>query len=276
MMDTERNGMPERRGGDFSGLSGVYQRHRPDYPAELTAAGAAFLAEGGRTADAGLLVIDVGAGTGISTRAWRRALGRECRIVGIEPGEDMRREAVAATAPEERIEYRPGAAEALPVGAGEAGLVAAAQAAHWFDRKRFYAEADRVLGPAGVLAFMANNRDWTASAFLDRYEALLEAHSSGYRRDYRGVDFVGEFARLPWIEATAIHRHRWSRRLAPAELEGLLLSSSLAQRAAAAMGGDRFAAAVAELIAEAAGPDGRIEFPYVGDIQLARKRRAGS
>jgi SAM-dependent methyltransferase len=186
----------------------------------------------------------------------------------------MRREAVAATPPDARIAYRPGAAEALPVGAGEAGLVTAAQAAHWFDRPRFYAEADRVLGPAGVLAFMANNRDWTASPFLDRYEALLEAHEKGYRRDYRGVDFAAEFARLPWVEATAVHRHRWSRRLAPAELEGLLLSSSVARRAAAAMGEDRFAAAVDRLIADAVEADGRIAFPYVGEIQLARKRRA--
>jgi SAM-dependent methyltransferase len=264
--------MAERRAGDFSGLSQGYQQYRPDYPDAITAAAAAFLAGGGRAADAGLLVIDVGAGTGISTRAWRRALGPLCRIVGVEPGCDMRREAAAATPADLRIEFRAGGAEALPIGDGEAGFVTAAQAAHWFDRPRFYAECDRVLGPGGVLALMANNRDWTASAFLDRSEALLEAHSAGYRRDYRGIDFTVELAPLAWVETTAIHRHRWSRRLAPVAVTGLLLSSSLAQRAAVTLGEERFAAAVDRLIADAVDADGRVEFPYVSEIQLARKR----
>jgi SAM-dependent methyltransferase len=142
----------ERKGGDFSGLSHDYQRYRPDYPAEITAAGVAFLEAGGRACDSRLLAVDVGAGTGISTRAWRRALGHACRIVGIEPGEDMRREAIASTPADQRIEYRVGTAEALPIATGEAGLVAAAQAAHWFDRPRFYAEIGRVLAPGGVIA----------------------------------------------------------------------------------------------------------------------------
>jgi SAM-dependent methyltransferase len=143
--------MAARKGGDFSGLSQEYQRYRPDYPGEITAAGAMFLRAGGLACDSRLLAVDVGAGTGISSRAWRRALGNACRIVGIEPGEDMRREAIAGTSAGQRIEYRIGTAEALPIATGEAGLVAAAQAAHWFDRPRFYAEANRVLGPAGWL-----------------------------------------------------------------------------------------------------------------------------
>src|SRR5262249_27228598 len=98
--------MAERKRGDFSGLSQDYQRYRPDYPAEITAAGVAFLKAGGLACDSRLLAVDVGAGTGISTRAWRRTLGRVCRIVGIEPGEDMRREAIAATPAHQRIEYR--------------------------------------------------------------------------------------------------------------------------------------------------------------------------
>jgi SAM-dependent methyltransferase len=266
--------MSKRKAGDFSGLSETYQRHRPDYPPEITAAGAAFLHAGGRPCDASLLAVDVGAGTGISTRAWRRALGDACRIVGIEPGEDMRREALASTPATLRIAYLGGTAEALPIDTGAAGLIAAAQAAHWFDRPRFYAEAHRALGPAGVVAIMANNRDWTASEFLARYEALLEAHSAGYHRALRSIDFADEFLRLPWVEASTTHRHRWARRLAPEALDGLLRSSSIAQRAVAAIGADRFLAAIRQMIAEAADADGMVEIPYVSEIHLARKRRA--
>jgi SAM-dependent methyltransferase len=264
--------MAARTAGDFSGLSRTYQEHRPDYPPEIMEAGVAFLAAGDVACDTGLLAVDVGAGTGISTRAWRRALGPDCRIVGIEPGDDMRREAAAATPDDLRIEYRSGTAEALPIPAGEAGLITAAQAAHWFDRSRFYAEAERALEHAGVVAIMANNRDWTASRFLDRYEALLEAHSAGYHRDYRRIDFAGELARLPWVKDTAIGRHRWTRRLTPDALTGLLLSSSLAQRAIAALGVDQFRATTDALIAEAVDADGLIEFPYVAEIHLARRR----
>lgn len=265
--------MAERKGGDFSGLSQTYQRHRPDYPPEITAAGVAFLQAGGRACDARLLAVDVGAGTGISTRAWQRALGDACRIVGVEPGEDMRREARASTPVHLGIEYVMGTAEALPIDAGAAGLVAAAQAAHWFDRPRFYAEAQRALGPAGVIAIMANNRDWTTSGFLDRYEALLEEHSSGYCREFRSIDFADELQRLRWVEASATRRLRWARRLAPEELTGLLLSSSVAQRAVAAIGEDRFHATTQQMIAEAVDADGLVEIPYVAEIHLARKRR---
>jgi SAM-dependent methyltransferase len=266
--------MSERKGGDFTGLSQIYQRHRPDYPPEITAACVAFLEAGGRTRDFQLLAVDVGAGTGISTRAWRRALGDACRVVGIEPSQDMCREAVASTPANQRIEYLIGTAEALPIATSQAGLIAAAQAAHWFDRSRFYAEARRALGPAGVVAIMANNRDWAASTFLDRYEALLEAHSPDYCREHLRIDFTDELTRLPWVEASSTRQHRWARRLAPEALPGLLLSSSLAQRAVAAIGEDHFLAAVRETVAEAVEPDGLVTYPYVAEIHLARKRRA--
>jgi SAM-dependent methyltransferase len=266
--------MTAHKDGDFSGLSQGYQQFRPDYPPEITAAAVAFLRAGGRACEASLLVLDVGAGTGISTRAWRRALGDACRIVGIEPGEDMRREASSSTPAAQHIEYLIGTAEAMPIEAGAAGLVTAAQAAHWFDRPRFYAEAERTLGPAGVVAIMANNRDWAASAFLDRYEAFLEAHAPRYQRDFRGIDFTGELARLPWVESSIRHQHRWARRLAPAAMTGLLLSSSIAQRAIAAIGEDRFLASISEMVAAAVEPDGLIALPYASEIHLARKRRA--
>ena len=50
------------------------------------------------------------------------------------------------------VEYRQEAAEAIAVASGAADLLAAAQAAHWFDWPRFCLEATRVLRPAGVPA----------------------------------------------------------------------------------------------------------------------------
>lgn len=50
------------------------------------------------------------------------------------------------------MEYRIAPAEASGLGTGEADLVAVAQALHWFDLPRFFAEAGRVLHPGGVVA----------------------------------------------------------------------------------------------------------------------------
>jgi SAM-dependent methyltransferase len=263
----------ERKGGDFSGLSQHYQRYRPDYPPEVTATAIAFLEAGGQTCDADLLAIDVGSGTGISTRAWRRALGGTCRIIGIDPGEDMCREAVASTPAEERIKYLIGTAEALPIASGAAGLVTAAQAAHWFNRPRFYSEAHRLLRPAGVIAIMCNNRDWTDSTFLARYEAFLETHSEGYRRDHRSTDFTAEFMRLSWAETGSPFQCLWERRLRLEDIKGLLLSSSIAQRALEKVGEDYFLAKLSQMVAGAVEADGLVKFPYLTEIHMARKRR---
>ena len=265
--------MGKYRAGDFSGLAQRYQRYRPDYPNEILAAAVAFLREGGVDVR-NLLALDVGAGTGISTRAWQRVLGEACCIVGAEPGAEMCAMAARSTATGCGIAYVRAKAEALPIAAGAAALVAAAQAAHWFDRPRFYAEAERVLGPGGVLAIVANHRNWSAAAYLERYETLLERHAPGYRRKFRRRAFVAELARLPWVAATATSTHRWSRRLTTAELLGLMRSSSIARAAAESLGEAGFRTALATLIAEAVEADGRITLPYVAEIHLARRRAA--
>ncbi|HYP69230.1 MAG TPA: class I SAM-dependent methyltransferase [Thiobacillaceae bacterium] len=50
------------------------------------------------------------------------------------------------------VEYRVAAAEASGLKTISVDLIAVAQAVHWFDLERFYAEARRVLHPGGVIA----------------------------------------------------------------------------------------------------------------------------
>ncbi|XP_036947492.1 putative methyltransferase DDB_G0268948 isoform X1 [Acanthopagrus latus] len=52
------------------------------------------------------------------------------------------------------VSYRRCPAEDLPFASGEVDLVTAMTAAHWFDRKKFLLEADRVLRPGGCLALL--------------------------------------------------------------------------------------------------------------------------
>src|SRR5215831_7048280 len=57
----------------------------------------------------------------------------------------------------ERVEYRVAPAENSGIGSETIDLIMVAQALHWFDLDRFYAEVWRVLKPDGVLAASAYN-----------------------------------------------------------------------------------------------------------------------
>lgn len=121
----------------FSGHAPAYARARPHYPAELFPALAARAP--GRD-----LAWDAGTGSG------QAALGlAECfsRVVATDPSAAQLAEAPAHP----RVEYRVGTAAESGLSGGSVDLVSAAQAAHWFDLGRFYAEAARVLRPGGVL-----------------------------------------------------------------------------------------------------------------------------
>jgi SAM-dependent methyltransferase len=88
--------------------------------------------------------LDVGCGTGHSTAA---LLPYATRIIGLDSSSAM----LAQAAPDPRIEYRKGYAEALPFRAGHFDLVTVSSAYHWFEHDRFLREAARVLRPGGWL-----------------------------------------------------------------------------------------------------------------------------
>jgi ubiquinone/menaquinone biosynthesis C-methylase UbiE len=59
---------------------------------------------------------------------------------------------IAQATPHPRVTYRVAPAETSGLEDRSVDLVTAAQAVHWFDRPRFWAEARRVLRPRGVVA----------------------------------------------------------------------------------------------------------------------------
>src|SRR5690242_3442173 len=90
----------------FGGLAAGYDRYRPDYPAAAIdfIVMRCELARGAR-------FVDVGCGTGISTRLF---VARGLVGVGVEPNADMRRVAEATPCPAgSRPTYRDGRADAL-------------------------------------------------------------------------------------------------------------------------------------------------------------------
>ncbi|MBM4068904.1 MAG: class I SAM-dependent methyltransferase [Planctomycetes bacterium] len=163
---------PEDVTARFTGLAGLYARARPDYPAEAID----FILERCGL-DATCRLVDVGCGTGISSRIFA---GRGLRVVGIEPNDDMRAEAEAVPFEEgtTRPEYRVGRAEATGVAAGWADAVVAAQAFHWFDADAALREFRRILKPHGWAILMWNERS-DVDAFSAGYGRILAATPDG-------------------------------------------------------------------------------------------------
>src|SRR5437899_2024921 len=110
----------------FSGLAEGYAKYRPSYPA----AAIDFIATRCELGPHSLLV-DVGCGTGISSRLFAE---RGVRVIGIEPNDEMRRQAerVAVGGGESAPTYLKGRAEDTELPDASADAVLAAQAFHWF------------------------------------------------------------------------------------------------------------------------------------------------
>jgi SAM-dependent methyltransferase len=113
--------------------------------------------------------VDLGCGTGLSTRYWA---GRARLAIGIDPTEDMLAQARAVPHPPE-IEFRAGSSNATGLADGCADLVTVSQALHWMDPFPTFREARRILRPGGV--FAAFDYDWPPPALDGVCEAAYEA-----------------------------------------------------------------------------------------------------
>ncbi|TPW00575.1 MAG: type 11 methyltransferase, partial [bacterium] len=137
--------------GRFTGMAEVYDRNRPNYPSTALDHLARHC-----TLGPAAVVVDVGCGTGISTRQFAQ---RGWQAIGVEPNADMRRQAEQLSAPAANPSYREGRAEATGLADGVADLVLAAQAFHWFEPIATLREFHRILKPAGWVALLWNERD---------------------------------------------------------------------------------------------------------------------
>jgi ubiquinone/menaquinone biosynthesis C-methylase UbiE len=100
-------------------------------------------------------VVDIGCGTGLSTRIW---LGRADRIIGIEPNADMRTAAQHRKENDDTIEYREGTSSKTGLEDGCADIVTISQALHWMEPTPTFAEVARILRTGGI--FAAYDCDW--------------------------------------------------------------------------------------------------------------------
>jgi ubiquinone/menaquinone biosynthesis C-methylase UbiE len=252
----------------YHGLARGYDQARPDYPA---------VAFSCLAASAGDRIADVGSGTGIFSRQLAQHFPLS-QVVGVEPGQDMRRQATAASAALANLSFIPGTAEALPFADDGLALLTAATAAHWFDRPRFYADAFRCLRPGGQIAIVQNRRRWWASLFLEAYEALHERHVDDYRRGtfpsrggYAAFDALAEVQAHRQAEGAAEKLFLWERPMTRADFVVFSLSSTITQRAIARIGEAAYRAELDGLLSRFASASGGVSILYETMVVTAVK-----
>jgi ubiquinone/menaquinone biosynthesis C-methylase UbiE len=258
----------------YNGLAQKYSEARPTYPAELIR----LIVDSARAALAqpAPLLVDVGCGTGIATRALMEALPETCHVIGVEPNADMRSQAANAAPAGRDVTFVAGSAQAIPVEDSQATLVTAAQAMHWFDRPAFYAEAARILAPGGVLAVFENNRNWRRSALLDEHEAFLEAHATdektglAYSRFYRDHPYAQEMFRA--FGNVRAETFEWVRQVPVDMFLTMTESSTIVQSALARTGYQEGLGMMRAYSQRHADPDGLVRLPYVAEVYLACRR----
>jgi SAM-dependent methyltransferase len=133
-------------GYERTGFAERYDRHRPRPPDVLLETLCRYA-----RVERPALVVDLGSGTGLSTRAWS---GRAQRVVGVEPNPAM----LAAAAEAPSVEFRQAFAQETGLDDDCADIVTVSQALHWMDPDPTFAEAARILRPGGL--FAAYDYDW--------------------------------------------------------------------------------------------------------------------
>src|SRR5580765_217649 len=129
----------------FSAFANRYADFRPRYPVAIFDFLATIVP---RTS----LVWDCACGNGQATIDLAE---RFDRVIAT----DASKEQIASATPHPKIDYRVAPAESSGLVEKSVGLVTVAQAIHWFDFDRFYAEVNRVLAVNGVIAVWAYGID---------------------------------------------------------------------------------------------------------------------
>jgi SAM-dependent methyltransferase len=181
----------------FMGFANTYDKYRP-YPPTILIDIFAQLAQIKRPR----LVVDLGSGTGLSTRIWA---DRADSVIGIEPSADMRRiaeEYLSGIAHPKNIRYQEGYSHDTKLADACADIVTCSQSLHWMDPEPTFAEVARILRPGGVFAALdcdwPPTMDWQAEDVYNRFDDQSEkiGEARGFYRDIKQWDKAEHLKRM--------------------------------------------------------------------------------
>jgi SAM-dependent methyltransferase len=169
----------------WMGLADHYDSYRPQPPTALLDL-LTQLAETTRPH----LVVDIGSGSGLSTRVWAE---RAAAVIGVEPNVDMRRQAEERTAAQAHtagISYDAGVSTQTGLPDDCADIVTISQALHWMEPEPTFAEVARILRPGGV--FAAYDYDWPPLVQWETDQAFDEFMAGVDTRDraFKGQNYA--------------------------------------------------------------------------------------
>jgi SAM-dependent methyltransferase len=244
----------------FDHVAAAYDAHRPDYPGELFDALESALGQPLLRAE----VLDVGAGTGIATRAMA---GRGANVVAVDPGPGVL--SLLRARSTSRVRPVVGDGNALPLRAAMFDLVTYAQSWHWTDPARSVPEAARVLHDRGVLAVFWNLLMADGFSWWERFAGSCERLCESYDRRTRDTDWGVELERsgeFRWVRRLEIP---WTREISVDAFVGDYSSHSYVADLAPS---DRTAVlgALRDDLVEVF-PDGHARLPYITRTWVARR-----
>jgi len=185
----------------FSGHASSYASHRPSYPRALYE----WLAT---LTDSHEVAWDCATGNG------QAAVGLVEHYKSVVASDASARQ-VASRQPHSRVHYFVSLAERVPLWDGSCDLLTVAQAVHWFEFNRFFAEARRVLKRGGAIAVWSYER-FTVSPAVDEavekfYSEVVGPYWPPERRyvelGYRTLPFPFDEVRAPAFDMEL----RWTR-----------------------------------------------------------------
>ena len=224
---------PRAPGDHFSSISAGYSTFRPRYPRALFE----FLAA---IAPRRRLAWDCGAGTGQATVDLAEFFDH---VVGT----DVSAEQISRAPKHPKIEWIVSPAESVPLESGSVDLITVAQALHWFDHARFYAEVRRVAGPGAAIAawtYAAPRMDGAVGEVLRR--TMFETVGAYWPPERRYVD--EEYRSIPFpFERTAAPAFALEEQWNLAQVAGYMRTWSATTRYVAAHQQDPIVAVGQEL-----------------------------
>lgn len=167
--------------GFGTGTNELYDRARPSYQPSVLS----WIRKAVRKTDGEKLnVLEIGAGTGIFTRAllahpdWKDDVGE---LMAVEPSEGMREQFTkTTTSTQTTISVHPGHFASTPAPAAWADLLVIAQAFHWCpDHASAVKEFARVLKPGAPVVLVWNLEDRDTAPWVAQLRDRIERHEGG-------------------------------------------------------------------------------------------------
>ncbi|MBC9932156.1 class I SAM-dependent methyltransferase [Chitinophaga qingshengii] len=166
----------------FSNRVEDYVKYRPHYPVEMIT----YL-EQQSVLQPGMLLADIGSGTGISAELFLR---KGYTVLGVEPNREMREKSEDLLQSYPHFNAIDGTAEHTTIEKHCIDVIIAGQAFHWFNQEAARTEFERILKPEGYVVLIWNER-MMESPFEKAYEQLILRHGNQYKElNHRNIDIA--------------------------------------------------------------------------------------